>query len=374
VGAESDLSREVIDRFFCEDLTMTTVYVQRCLTALAIVVLTPLLVTAQGQVRILQSNAAGDRIHVIDPATNTIVSELVGSEAVHGVTSSPDGTRIYASNEAEDTLDVYDFATRKIIKKVPLSGQPNNISITPDGRKVYVGIREKVGDNPGVADVIDTASLTKVKSIRTEGPIHNLYVTPDGKHVVAGEGGGVGYVSVLDTQTDTPAWFIKMGHGIRPMTISKNADGSTDKLFIQVGEFSGFAVVDFKTRKEVTRVQLPKIAAGRVALITGSAASHGMAVTEDQKILVVCSRLNNALYSYSLPDLKLVGTANLSGKGAAWVTLTPDGKKAYVADPVGNMTLVVDIPTMKEVARIKVGQVPKRSHTMVVKPSRTSTN
>jgi YVTN family beta-propeller protein len=98
-----------------------------------------------------------------------------------------------------------------------------------------------------------------------------------------------------------------------------------------------------------------------------------MAVTADQKILVVCSRLNNALYSYSIPELKLLGTTNLSGKGAAWVTLTPDGKRAYVADPVGNSTLVVDIPTMKEVAKIKVGQVPKRNHTMVI-TSRTSTN
>jgi hypothetical protein len=31
-----------------------------------------------------------------------------------------------------------------------------------------------------------------------------------------------------------------------------------------------------------------------------------------------CSRLNNYLYSYSLPDLKLVGSAELGGKGAGW--------------------------------------------------------
>lgn len=348
--------------------------IQRCLPLLAIALLTlPLSAQGQGQVRILQSNAAGDRIHIIDPATNTVVGEIPGIEAAHGVSASPDGTKIYASNEADDTLDVADTRTRQVIKKIPLSGRPNNISITPDGKKVYVGIREKVGNNPGVADVIDTATMTKVKSIRTEGPVHNLYVSPDGKWVVAGEAGGDGHVSVLDATTDTPAWNIVLGDGIRPMTMSKNADGSTDKLFVQVGELNGFVVVDFKTRKEVQRVSLPKLAAGRVPLLTGSASSHGMAVTEDQKVLVVCSRLNNALYTYSLPDMKLVGTAYLSGRGAAWVTLTPDGKRAYVADPVGNQTLVVDIPTMKEVARIKVGQVPKRNHTMVTN-SRTATN
>ena len=352
---------------------MTILHLQRCLTALAIVLL-PLPLIAQGQVRILQSNAAGDRIHIIDPVTNTVVGEIPGIEAAHGVTASPDGTRIYASNEADDTLDVADMRTRTVIKKIPLSGRPNNVSITPDGKKVYVGIRQSVGGNPGVADVIDTVSLTKVKSIRTEGPVHNLYVTPDGKYVVAGEAGGEGHVSVLDTQTDAPSWFIKLGHGIRPMTMSKNPDGSTRSLFVQVGEYNGFVVVDFKTRKEVTRIALPELARGKVPMLTGSAASHGLAVSEDQKMLVVCSRLNNALYSYSLPDMKLVGTADLSGRGAAWVTLTPDGKRAYVADPVGNQTLVVDIPTMKEVARIKVGQVPKRNHTMVIPASRPATN
>jgi YVTN family beta-propeller protein len=351
---------------------MTTLYVQRCLTALAIVLL-PLPLMAQSQVRILQSNAAGDRVHIIDPATNTIVGEIPGIEAAHGVTASPDGTKIYVSNEADETLDVADMRTRSVIKKIPLSGRPNNISITPDGRKVYVGIRQRVGNNPGVADVIDTASLTKVKSIRTEGPVHNLYVTPDGKYVVAGEAGGEGHVSVLDTQTDAPSWFIKLGEGIRPMTMSRNPDGSTRTLFVQVGDYNGFVVVDFQTRKEVARINLPKLASGRVPLLAGSSESHGMAVTPDQKLLVVCSRLNNALYSYSLPDMKLVGTADLSGRGAAWVTLTPDGKRAYVADPVGNETLVVDIPSMKQVAKIKVGQVPKRNHTMVI-PARTATN
>ena len=88
-----------------------------------------------------------------------------------------------------------------------------------------------------------------------------------------------------------------------------------------------------------------------------------MAVTADQKTLVVDSRLNSALYSYSLPDLKLIGTAFLGGKGAAWVTLSPDSKTAYVANAVTNNVSVVDIATMKEIKLIPVGFVPKRNTT-----------
>ena len=95
----------------------------------------------------------------------------------------------------------------------------------------------------------------------------------------------------------------------------------------------------------------------------GSDPSHGMAVTPDGKTLVVCSRINNYLYSYSLPDLKVLGAAELGGMGAAWVTLSPDGKAAYVANPVTDNVSVVDIKTMKEKTLIPVGFVPKRNAT-----------
>jgi YVTN family beta-propeller protein len=359
-------------RFF-EELTMRIIHIaRRCLKPLAILLLT-LPLAAQGQVRILQTTEAGDRVFIIDPVTNKIVGEIPEIEKAHGVTASPDGSRIYVSNEADDTLDVADIKTLKVIKKIPLSGLPNNVAISPDGRRVYVGIRRAVGNNPGVADVIDTASLTKIKSIRTEGPVHNLYVTPDGKHVVAGDATKTGYVSVLDTQTEAPAWSVQLGQNIRPMAISKNPDGSTRSIFAQIGSLNGFAVVDFQTRKEVNRITYPKLAPGRIPIPTGSSQAHGIAVTADQKTLVACSRLNNALYSYSLPDLKLAGTAYLTGRGCQWVSVTPDSKRAYLSDPVGGNTLVVDIPSMKEVAKIAIGFVsPARNHTMVIPGARSS--
>ena len=65
-----------------------------------------------------------------------------------------------------------------------------------------------------------------------------------------------------------------------------------------------------------------------------------------------------------MPDLKLTGSAELGGKGAGWVTLSPDSKSAYVANPVTNDVSVVDVASMKEVTRIPVGFVPKRNATV----------
>jgi YVTN family beta-propeller protein len=45
---------------------------------------------------------------------------------------------------------------------------------------------------------------------------------------------------------------------------------------------------------------------------------------------------------------------------------TPDGKTAYVSNAVTDNVSVIDIATMKEVARIAVGYVPKRSTTGIL--------
>ena len=329
-----------------------------CLPAVGAIALWTLPLGAANRVVIVQTNSAGDNVHIIDAATNKVVGEITGIEVNHGAAVAPDGSRIYISDEALSTLDIVDGKTLKIIKQVPLSGHPNNLAVGKDGRRVYVGIIQA----PGGVDVIDTATMQRVKTIPTKGSIHNAYVTPDGKYVVAGSIQGK-TVNVADAKTEEPAWSVEMDLGVRPMTFSSNPDGSTKWIFVQLSGLNGFAVVDFATRKEINRIKNPDLPPGMSTVPEGADPSHGMAVTVDQKTLVVCSRLNSALYSYSLPDLKLSGTSYLGGKGAAWVTLTPDGKTAYVSNAVTDDVSVIDVKSMKEVTRIPVGFVPKRNTT-----------
>ena len=315
---------------------------------------------AAGTVRIIQTNSAGDDVSIIDPATNKVVGTINGIEVSHGAAAAPDGSHYYISNEAESTLDVVDPKTLKVTRNIPLSGHPNNIAVSKDGRRVYVSIAVA----PGAVDVIDTASLEKVKSIPVKGAVHNTYVTPDGKYAVAGSIPSK-TITVIDGQTETPVWSLTMDLGIRPMAFYTNPDGSTKWIFVQLTGFNGFAVVDFATHKEINRIKLPELPPGKAPFLVGGNESHGMAITSDGKTLIVNSRLNTAIYSYSLPDLKLLGNTDV-GLSPDWVTLTPDGKKAYVANAGSNSVSVVDIKSMKELTRIPVGQVPKRNITAVL--------
>jgi YVTN family beta-propeller protein len=324
---------------------------------LALLLAVPL---AASSVRIIQTNSAGDDVSIIDPATNKVVGTIHGIEVNHGAAAAPDGSRFYISDEDRSTLDVVDAKTLQVTRSIRLSGHPNNISISKDGRRVYVSIAVA----PGAVDVIDTTSLEKVKSIPVKGAVHNTYVTPDGKYVVSGSIPSK-VITVIDQKTEEPVWSLEMDKGIRPMAFAANPDGSTKWIFVQLSGFNGFAVVDFATHKEINRIKLPDLPPGKAPFLEGGNESHGMAVTSDGKNLIVNSRLNSSIYKYSIPELKLLGQSEV-GHSPDWVTLTPDGKRAYVANAASNSVSVVDLDSMKEITRIPVGEVPKRNITAVL--------
>src|SRR5467141_2605080 len=72
----------------------------------------------QSKLRIVQTNSAGDNIHIIDAATNKVVGEIKGIEAPHGVAAAPDGSRIYISEQATNTVTVVDGKTLQPIKRI----------------------------------------------------------------------------------------------------------------------------------------------------------------------------------------------------------------------------------------------------------------
>jgi YVTN family beta-propeller protein len=325
-------------------------------TALALVCAASLQLAAELRPRVIQTNSAGDNVHVIDPATNKVAGTIEGIDVSHGTVIAPGGARIYITEEPTRTMDVVDSKTLRIIKKVPLSGRPNNLAVTSDGRKVYVGIAQA----PGAVDVIDTETLTRVKSIPVQGAIHNVYVTPDSKYAVSGSV-VTGVITAIDTSTDAVAWFWKETAGIRPMVFTTNADGSTKEMIFQLSNFHGFVVADFETRKELRRVTQPDVP-GQERETDGiqGAPAHGLIVTRDGKTLWTTSKYYNYVAAYSLPDYKLVKIVSV-GSHPEWMTIPPDGKNMYVGCAGTDSTDVIDLAAMRMIKRIPVGSVPKRN-------------
>jgi len=317
------------------------------------------------KLRIIQTNMAGDNLHIIDPATNLVVGEVTGIEANHGVAAAPDGSRLYVSNEADRTVDVVDTKTLKVFKQIPLSGPPNNITISKDGRRLYQAIH---GPPYGV-DVIDTATLANVKRLPLDGmQIHNTYVTPDGKYVIAASDDQTFTVAVIDQKTEQHVRSIKFTNRPRPLAFHTNTDGSTKWVLAGLSELHGFVVADFETGKEIHRIKFPDLGGPvkmRVVRAATGNPNHGIGVQPDNKAVWVTDRLYNAVHAYSLPDLTYLGAVPVA-VDPFWLTFTPDSRFVYVANDASASVSAIDTQSMKEVARIPVGQVPKRNITAML--------
>jgi YVTN family beta-propeller protein len=128
----------------------------------------------------------------------------------------------------------------------------------------------------------------------------------------------------------------------------------------------------------VARIKLPDLHTG-VDMDAGrlDAPSHGIGVHPDGKTLWVTSIPQNAVFVYSLadlkltdtiklPELKLPGRKDLGGAVANWVTFTPDGKTIYIANSGLRSVTAIDTTSRKIKAVIPVGEVPKRINTLVM--------
>lgn len=316
---------------------------------LPILAAAPLLASS---VRVYVANSDDNKITVIDPATDRVAGEILVSANPHGIVPSPDGKRFYVSSESKDVLDVVDRNTRSIIRRVPLGTRPNNVAITQDGKRVYVCIRGE-----SYVDIVDTASLERVKRVPVGKGPHNVYRTPDGKHMIA-TSMDENKLTVINIESEAVEFAIPAGGVPRPLVIDANPDGSIHRLFVQLSNLHGFAVIDWASRKVEDRILLPDAPAGARPLIPETF-SHGIGISPDHKTLWVTSLLDNSVSVFSLPELQRLATIS-AGRGPDWLTFTPDGARCYVSNAGSNSVSSIDAVKLKELVKIPVGKVPKR--------------
>jgi YVTN family beta-propeller protein len=371
---------------------------------LALLLALPLAAAGTTRIWVLNNNGEGKQIQIIDPATNKIVRTIEGIKFPHGVAFSPDGKLAYVVSEDEQATNALweiDTKSGKILRSAPLSAHRGNVpAITKDGKELFICVQPprkpdneacvsassqcggpNAGPQHGALDLVDTSTLKVLKTLPMSG--HDCYTTPDGKYFVAGAGGlPGGGLLVIDAKTFQEAWRVPIKEGMGPIAFLTNPDGSTRTVLVTPlnQRVRQIAVVDFATHKEVTRITLPK-EPGKFEVAPPLTRRtplpvHGFAISPDGKTLAIGVRDANAVFFYSLPDLKLQGhfstPVNAAAKHPAdggdpgWLTYLPDGKTLYVASAAADVVSVVDTKTLKEVVRIPVGKQPDHVWTQVM--------
>lgn len=158
---------------------------------------------------------------------------------------------------------------------------------------------------------------------------------------------------------------IPCGGVVRPIDVTRDES----RMYVALSDLHGLVVADVPGRKVIDKVLLPPSPEGVEPLVPHTP-THGLGLTPDGKLLVVTSVLGDYVGLFAVPDDKLLGTV-ATGKAPNWVTFGRDGRVCYASNAGSNDVSAVDLSARKEVARFKVGKMPKRLLTVVV-PERQS--
>ncbi len=243
------------------------------------------------------SSEKDDALTLIDTKTLTVKGTIATCKRGRHIQRLPDGKLMVACTDS-NAADVIDPATGKSVRRVPLGQEPEAFDLSPDGRTIYVS-----NEDEATASFVDAAT---------------------GK--------------VLQT--------IKVGQ--EPEGVKVSADGKT--LYVTSEVASMVHVIDVATAKVVKNVKVGK-------------RPRRMALTPDGKELWVTNELGSSVSIVATADHSVVGEIKFAVKGArseditpVGITMTRDGKRAFVALGKANHVAFVDVAGRKVTDLVLVGK------------------
>ncbi len=302
------------------------------------------------------ANSAGNDIHVIDTATNRVIKRIEVGPEPHGLVANAAGTQIFITIENtkgdQGELLWFDPVSDTVTRRLTIGPRPNQLAVTPDGSIAYIPCDDA---SWWVVDTVKGQVLTK---IATGGRPHNTLCSPDGHRMYLGPKGSY-HVLIADTRTHKLIGEIPTSDAPRPIALSKDEK----RLYANVDTLIGFEVADIPSRTLIHRVEadIPE------ELLRKASRSHGIGLSPDEKELWMCDVYHDRTYVFDLTTEPPKQVASIVMKGGGyWMTFSSDGTRCYISERVGNTVAVLDTATRATIARISVGNVPKR--VLVVTP------
>jgi YVTN family beta-propeller protein len=302
---------------------------------------------AQAMMKLYVTNSLGDDITVIDLGTFRAIGDIKVGNHVHGLCAPADGTKLFTTIESEDNLKVIDTTNDRVIATIPLTGRPNQCAATPDGRFVVVPIRDRNG-----ADIVDMAASKVVKVLPIKVP-HNAYDAGNNSKVFISSMGDH-EIDVIDLRRMEYSERIPVGGVPRPYAVSK--DEKT--MYVALSDLHGFVIASIPRRRVIGRVELPG-APPSICPLEPHTPTHGLELSPDGKEVWVTSLPDGGVYVYDLATQQLSPEIR-TGKCPNWIAFSPDGRYGCVSNSGSDDCSVIDVRRRREVARIRVGEGPKR--------------
>ena len=288
------------------------------------------------------SSEKDNALTIIDLKTLTVAGTLATCKRPRHLQRSADGRQMLVACTDSDQADIIDLASRKSVGKLALGKEPEAFDISPDGKTVYVS-----NEDEGTLSFIDRASGKVLRVVAVGKEPEGVKASPDGKTVwVTSEAANL--VHVIDTASGQVRQNVKVGK--RPRRFALTPDGSQLWVTNELGaSVTILATQDYR----VLGTLVFTLKGARAADIT----PVGITMTRDGKrAFVALGRANHVAFvdvaSRQVTDLVLVGKR-------AWnVALDQAEARLWVVNGLSDDVTVVDVASAKALKSIAVGRVP----------------
>lgn len=341
------------------------------------------------------ANAVGGSVTLIDIEAQTVIGELdvipdgrrvgfrrdpvqalIGQSLIErqglnyaqDTDLSPDGRVLYVSRGHLGDVVAFDIASGEMIWRRPIAGlRADHMDVAPDGSRLFVSA---MTSNRLV--MLDARDGHRIGAIETGTFPHDVHVTDDGERVyVAALGNmlqdvdersrssrpeGAYPVTIADAETGEVLRRIPapMGQGLRPFAVT--ADETT--IYAQQSNHHDIVRLDARDGSLAGHFGLPVPSNVSEADWDFEAPHHGLALSPDESRLCLAGRASD--YAVVLPaDDWLGGSLVWVGDAPSWSAITADGRLCLLANNRSDDVSIVDMDTLREIARLPAGRAPK---------------
>ena len=324
--------------------------------------------------RLMVTNYGGDSVSIIDTDSCRVVETVSGVREPFAIaTAGPQGpessVRVYVSSVsgAYDSIEVIDVSTNTVVASHPLALSVSDLVASADGRYVYASRNGAGGADVAVVDT----TTDRVEVIDIAGPgttAQCVRTSPDGARLYVGTNGPAGgKLVVLGAPSDerssgrarwgrkkptrggglTVTAVVEIGLAVRDVAVSP--DGAVAYVASCCPEVGAVVdVVDTRTNKITSTRKLGEIS-GDITGCTLSRDGDRAYLIGDDGVAVLCTLTQD-----------IIGTIAAMEQPSC-VVESPDGKRLYIADYSGAVT-VAALTALAPTTPLAIEGAQHRSH------------
>ena len=299
------------------------------------------------------SSRLQDSVSVLDVATRAVTRVITVGDEPHGVLADATGRRLFVLNTSSDSISVIDLAAGKEMRRLPASRSPWSLALSPDGTRLLV---TNALAQPGKFRTAPVSEVTGVDPVR--GAVSTRHVVPEGNLLlgVAWHPSGEFALATMNrTKNLVPMTRILQGWTITNGLVVIWKDGHVDQVLLDQPQRYFADVTDVAFSPD-----------GRTAVVT-SAGTDQVALLDVDKLVSLVRRTSDDERRDVLPNWLGASSEFVTARvpvknNPRGVTVSPDGRTAWVANTLDDSLSVIDLARRAVVSRVDLGGPAEQTH------------